>query len=341
MERLPFTAPDTGQLTKITDDLYWARFALPFRLNHINLYILDTQKGWVIIDSGINTPPTADHWHALLSGPLAGQKVAKIIITHHHVDHIGYAGPLAEITGAPVFTSKEEADKARWMIDQPDDVFADLVERTYRSYGLGDEICAAARANKGRFAKHVAPLPTFERLSQGDEITSKAGTWQVRIDAGHSQAHIGLTDHQRGLYIAVDFLLPRISPNIPVDLRDLNKDMLGAYFDYLKQISEMDESWQIFPGHDWPFTKAASRAKSLIAHHQDRLETLLLAAKDRPLSVYDAMALLFGKSFEAHEMYFASGEARSHLTHLVTTGQMHMIKGAKTDSADYFALSHP
>lgn len=341
MERLPITAPKSGALTKLAEDLYWARFALPFRLNHINLYILDTPDGWVIIDSGINTDETAQQWQALLSGPLSHQAVAKIIITHHHVDHIGYAGTLAELTGAPVFTSKGEAEKARWMIDQPDDEFADLVETTYRRYGLSDEICNAAKANKGRFRRHVAPLPAFTILSEGEEIITRSGTWQVRIDAGHSQAHIGLTDHKRGLYIAVDFLLPRISPNIPVDLRALHKDMLGAYLGYLEGLCEMDESWAVFPGHDWPFTRPASRAKALIAHHHERLQLLLTAAENGPITVFDAMAVLFGKHFEAHEMYFASGEARSHLTHLCAIGKMHMIKRQSAQSADYFALSHP
>ena len=341
MERLALTPPESGTLCKLADDLYWARFTLPFRLNHINLYIIDTHDGWVLIDAGINDEGTAEAWEALLSGPLAHQRVARIIITHHHVDHIGYAGPLAKRTGAPVFMSKDEAIKAKWLIGQDDDKFAGLVAKTYRDYGLDEENCMLAAQDKGRFRRHVAPLPQADILQQGDIITSRHGAFEVRIDEGHSQAHIGLVDARRGLYIAMDFLLPRISPNISVDLRDLNKDMLGAYLAYLAGLSEMDESWHIFPGHDWPFTKGASRAKALIAHHHERLDALTNAARNGPLTVDDAMGVLFGKSFEAHELYFASGEARAHLTHLVAIGVMVISHGQDGNAPDYFALSHP
>ena len=32
---------------------------------------------------------------------------------------------------------------------------------------------------------------------------------------------------------------------------------------------------------------------------------------------------LFGRTFGDHEMYFASGEARVHLNHLVAVGRLH------------------
>lgn len=341
MESLAFNVPENGQLTKVADDLYWARFSLPFRLNHINLYIIDSEDGWVLVDSGINDGTTAQQWQALLSGPLASQRVSRIIITHHHVDHIGFAGPLSQLTGAPIFMSAQEEIKARWLLEQDDDLFADLVADTYAAYGLNEANCALARADKGRFNRHVAPLPEVQTLKAGDEIKSRHGCFEIRLDKGHSQSHIGLVDKGRGLYIAVDFLLPRISPNISVDMRDLNDDMLGAYFTYLDELSDMDEGWHIFPGHDWPFCKGASRARALKAHHEDRLNALRTAAKQGAITVDDAMGVLFGKVFEAHELYFASGEARAHLTHLLAIGEMKIEAKSEAHSPDYFALSQP
>ncbi|HCD63150.1 MAG TPA: MBL fold metallo-hydrolase, partial [Alphaproteobacteria bacterium] len=78
---LGIDAAPTGQLRQLADDLFWARFELPFRLNHINLYMLATAEGWVLIDTGLNNDVTAQHWQALLTGPLAGKPVCKIIVT--------------------------------------------------------------------------------------------------------------------------------------------------------------------------------------------------------------------------------------------------------------------
>ena len=340
MRRLDIEPPQRGEIRALASDLYWARFALPFRLNHINLYILDTDQGWVVIDSGINQAETASHWDALLSGPLSHQPIDKIIITHHHIDHIGYAGTLAERTGAPVYMSEAEYDKAKWLFEYDEDAFSERIAHNYRDYGLSQEQIDRARADKGRFTRYVAPLPPVEYLSAGDVIHSKDGAWEIRIDNGHAEAHIGLTDTLRGLYIAIDFLLPRISPNISVDVRDLTKDTLGHYFTYLNEIAAGEDSWHIFPGHDWPFTQGARRAADLISHHQHRLSQLKDAAQNGDLTVSDAVAVLFGRDFEAHELYFASGEARAHLNHLVAIGEMQM-RFDHIQNVTYFALSQP
>ena len=82
MRRLDIEPPQRGEIRALASDLYWARFALPFRLNHINLYILDTDEGWVVIDSGINQAETAAHWDALLSGPLS---ISPLIKSSSHI----------------------------------------------------------------------------------------------------------------------------------------------------------------------------------------------------------------------------------------------------------------
>ncbi|MEK9861390.1 MAG: hypothetical protein VW554_07750, partial [Alphaproteobacteria bacterium] len=57
--------------------------------------------------------------------------------------------------------------------------------------------------------------------------------------------------------------------------------------------------------------------------HQ-RLELLRAAIREKPLTTDGAMAVLFGRAFDAHELYFASGEARAHLIHLVARGEAEM-----------------
>ena len=42
MIALDLAPPSTGEMRQLADDLYWIRFTLPFRLNHINLFAFDT-----------------------------------------------------------------------------------------------------------------------------------------------------------------------------------------------------------------------------------------------------------------------------------------------------------
>jgi len=68
------------------------RLALPFQLNHVNIYMLAHEGGWTVVDTGIGTDQTKATWEAVFAGPLAGQRVTRLIVTHSHPDHVGLAG---------------------------------------------------------------------------------------------------------------------------------------------------------------------------------------------------------------------------------------------------------
>ena len=335
MKKLDYQTPVTGQLQQLAEDLYWARFDLPFRLTHVNLYILDGLDGWIILDTGINDEPTRAHWQALLDGPLKGRPVEQILVSHYHPDHVGFAGNLAAMTGAPVASSHIEAEEAThfWHLDEQ--VFADLLGQVYRQYGLEERHIAVAQEGGSRYRTIVGEPPKFDILAPGAEIKTRAGSWQLRMDLGHSDQHISLMEHSRGLYLSVDFLLPRITPNISADIRAVDADRLSGYLSYLAEMRDLPDEVEVFPGHDWPFAEAGNRAAELIAHHRHRLDVLHEAARKAPLSTAAAMAVLFGNSdFGDHELYFASGEARAHLNHLVTTGQL--TRQTDADGIDWF-----
>ena len=331
---LELDAAPTGQLRQLADDLFWARFELPFRLNHINLYCLDTDDGWVLIDTGLNDKATAAHWHSLLDGPLSGKPVKQIIVTHHHVDHIGYAGPLADLTAAEVLTSPAEAEHANWLFGLAAEDFGACLAALYQRYGLPEEHITAAAEGGSRYRRHTAPLPQFTLIQPGEQIRTTAGCWQIRTDTGHSDQQISLMDKDRHLFVSVDFLLPRISPNISADLRHPDDDLLASYFMYLSEMKDLPDEMHIFPGHDWPFRQGGARARQLIDHHHQRLDLLYHAASQAPLSVWSALDVLFGRAFGAHELYFAAGEARAHLNHLVATGRAH--KSADDQGVDIY-----
>lgn len=331
MQKIDIEPPVKGEMRQITDDLHWLRFDLPFRLNHINLFVLDGDDGWTIIDSGVNDTATAHHWHLLLDGPLNHKPVRRIIISHNHVDHIGYAGPLAALTGAEVMMGRDEFDRAQKMLAMAGPTFGAALEHAYQQYGLDDDALAMARADHDRYSRFVAPLPEIKLIDAGDELSSKSGCWKIRIDEGHSTGQLGLTDHTRGLYIAVDFLLPRITPNISADFEDPAADKLGPYLTYLEEMKTLPPEMTILPGHDWPFTHGNDRARDLIDHHHQRLDALMAAAARAPLTTADAMTVLFDRVFGAHEIFFASGEARAHLGHLVATGRMHSQFDGQTE----------
>jgi len=100
--------PQPGEWREIAPGVFWARIALPFRLNHVNVYLIDDGDSWSVIDTGIANKQTEETWTRLLGGRMAGRPVSKILITHHHPDHVGLASFLADKLDAEVVMSGTE-----------------------------------------------------------------------------------------------------------------------------------------------------------------------------------------------------------------------------------------
>ena len=335
MTPLAIDPPKAGEMVALADDLYWMRFTLPFRLNHINLYAFDTTDGWLLLDCGINSQAIADQWQVMLNGPLAGRPVTGIIVSHYHADHVGYAGRLAAITGAPVYMGAIEHAQASWSLAKSDAEFGNVMGDTYARFGLDANVVDRIRAQGNYFRKLSGDLPDVTIIDTDHRFHTKSGLWVPRFDTGHSPGHMSLSDNDRKLHICVDFLLPRISPNISVSLRAIEVDMLGHYYSYLEQMRHLDDQWLIIPGHDWPYFGGGVRAADLIQHHNARLDQLRAAAADAPMTTASAMAVLFAFELTDHELFFASCEARAHLNHLVARGEMQIRQDA---GVDYFSL---
>src|SRR5262245_2507766 len=110
-EALNFPWPDppaNGQIIEIADGLLWLRLALPYLLNHVNIYLLAHEGGWASIDAGLGTDETRASWEGVLNGRLKGQKLTRLVITHSHPDHVGVAGWLAERFGCPMTMPRSE-----------------------------------------------------------------------------------------------------------------------------------------------------------------------------------------------------------------------------------------
>ena len=54
--------PAPGELQQVAEGVYWLRMPLPLALDHINLYLLEDDDGWWIVDTGMAVGPTEELW---------------------------------------------------------------------------------------------------------------------------------------------------------------------------------------------------------------------------------------------------------------------------------------
>ncbi|MEL7091714.1 MAG: MBL fold metallo-hydrolase, partial [Pseudomonadota bacterium] len=166
------TAPDHGAAIEVADGVLWARLPLPMKLDHVNVYALDDGDSWTVIDTGFASKKTKALWQGLLDGPMAGKPVGRVIVTHHHPDHVGLAGWFQTEHGAELLTTRTAWLTARMLtLDVQDTPTAETLA-FWRSAGMAPDILAERAAERPfNFADIVAPMPLgYTRIKQGDVI---------------------------------------------------------------------------------------------------------------------------------------------------------------------------
>jgi glyoxylase-like metal-dependent hydrolase (beta-lactamase superfamily II) len=301
----------------ILPGLYGVRFALPFALDHVNIWLVEEQDEWTVIDTGLADDGTRARWRELQQGLLAKRPIARILATHYHPDHMGLAGWLCAETGAALWTSRTEWLTARLLAQDASEEWVVAGRRFDRRAGLDDQLIEerAARGNLYR-RRVVPPPPSFRRVRHGDRVRLADSEWRVIVGRGHAPEMLCLFNPEQNVLIVGDQVLPRISPNVSVWPSEPEADPLAEFLSSLAGLKELPEDCLVLPSHGLPFRGLHARIDQLIGHHHERLERALEACAT-PVTLAEVMPRLFDRTLDVHQLQFALGESLAHLNHLV------------------------
>ena len=326
-----FAPPGRGEAFEVAPGVLWARIPLPFRLDHVNVYILDDGDGWAVVDTGIDSPDARAAWETLLTGPLSGRPLRRLIVTHMHPDHIGLAGWLTGRLDIPLATSQTAYIECLNLSLAPGKLRAPVYREFYLRNGL-EEATTALIATMGHdYLGMVAPLPpTFERLVAGDRLTIGKRDFAVLAGDGHAPEQLMLFSREDGLFLAADQVLAKISPNVSVSALSPRGDPLGLYLRSLTALKAgLPAGALALPGHQLPFYGLHERIDELIAHHGARCEALVAACRERPRRPNELLPVMFKRELDPHQMGFAFSELLAHVNYLVDRGALIWIERDK------------
>lgn len=321
----PFAAPPApGELLEVADGIFWFRVPLPFRLDHVNIFLLRDGEGYTAIDTGIADDATITAWERILDGPLAGTRITRLVATHFHPDHIGLAGWLYERFGVPLLTSQTSYMTCLDISLRPGALETDTYRDFYLRHGMAPDAAQRVLTQGHNYLRMVQPLPpTFGRLVAGDRLDIGPRRFEILVGDGHAADQLMMHAAGDGIFLAADQLLARISPNIAVWAVDPHGDPLGLYIRSLRAIAaQVPDGTLVLPGHGLPFRGAARRAEALIAHHHERCERIVEAARVAPRSVADLVPFVFERPLDAHQMSFAFGEVHAHVNYLLRRARL-------------------
>ena len=309
-------SPEVGTAKEIFSGVHWLRLPLPFDLDHINLWLLDNEDGYTLVDTGVAAKETCAAWEKLFSEYLGNKPITKIIVTHYHPDHIGLTNWLCERFSPEVFMTEQSYSRTNYLLtaDNNEDKkrFADF----YRSHGVEDTEPFVEFCMGDDYRKIISGLPveyTVVRDKQDIEIGGR--TWQTLVCYGHAEGHLSLYCSELGVLISGDQVLPGITTNISVQANDPEVDNLQAYMDSFELFLTLPESTCVLPSHGKVFRGLHTRVKELRLHHEEELERVYKFF-NKPCTTSELVPYLYGRKLYGLHCMLGFGEAYAHIVYL-------------------------
>ena len=319
----PFEPPPVGGWLTVASGLHWLRLPLPFALKHINVWLLEDQEAWTLVDTGVSLPPSRTAWESIVDRLLGGQPIRRIVITHFHPDHYGLAGWLQQRFGAEVHITRAEQDTAVAVHAHADAQASQRIVEFFAGHGLDAKHLDALAARGNFYRPLLAGIATVGGyLTDGSELSIGDRQWKAIIGQGHSPAHASLYCERAGWLISGDQVLPEISSNISVHPEQPDGDPLAGYLSSLARLRSLPRDVLVLPSHGSAFRGLHERLSALERHHAARLERLRSACREAPLSAAEALPVLFRRELDPYSLFFAMGEAIAHLNRLWHAGEV-------------------
>lgn len=318
------TPPAKGNAREIADGILWIRLSMPLGLDHVNVYALREPNGWTVIDTGLDTKLNRREWAAIIKDDLRGDPILRVVVTHHHPDHVGLAGWFMA-QGAELLMTRTAWLTARMLTLDEEPTPSPEAVSFWRGAGMDEALLSKRLDNRPfNFCDTVYPLPLgFTRLEEGAVHRLGGRDWVVHLGQGHAPDHATLWCQDAPLVLAGDQLLPSISPNLGVYPTEPMADPVAEWLESCARFETMArEDHLVLSGHKLPYHGLPARLAQLSDNHHGALARLREHLRAEPRTAVDCFAPLFKRQIDEATYGLAMVEALAHLNHLYHLGEV-------------------
>jgi glyoxylase-like metal-dependent hydrolase (beta-lactamase superfamily II) len=230
----------------------------------VNMFVLRTAQGPVLIDAGLNGPASLDALtRSLAQAGFTISELRAILLTHTHIDHIGLVATLKQQSDAWVGMHPAEAvDLAQFPRD-PEGMTA-MARKLLAVGGARLDDDAEGTWFYGRADPMVQALTvdavTMDRaLEHGDELDFGDRRLEVILTAGHAPGHLCFWDRERRHLFTGDLLLA--GPESLPWMGPTPHDPLAQFLDSVARVSELPAAL-VLPGHGAPASSITPLARA-------------------------------------------------------------------------------
>ena len=299
------------------------RMALPLGIHGVptvSAYLLRGDGADTLVDCGIAAgvdggDPGPDGTAAIAAAlGVAGSsldRLERLVVTHAHIDHFGLAGEVVRRSGGELWMHRRtDLDLAKYA--EPDEAI-DRRMLMLADHGLyGPELTESSEGLRD-WLPVMPSVGTPSRLLDGGELLAAGGrTWEIVHTPGHSPGHVCLWNAAERLLCSGDHLLQVVSPPVTFE-RGFEPDPMGSYLESLDRVRDLAPEL-VLPGHGTPFRDGARRAEAIAAGKRRRLSQVRELVADRPRTVAELTADLFGSAqLTGSQRHFVTADILAYL----------------------------
>jgi glyoxylase-like metal-dependent hydrolase (beta-lactamase superfamily II) len=303
--------------------LYAIALPTPFAIGTVNAYLA---RGEVLtlIDCGVKTD---DAYTALVEGLRAlGHNISdieRLLITHHHIDHIGLAQRIVEESGAEIWCHPQTVP---W-IENPVEArkaLQDYVVPIFYQGGVPKSVMDTIIAVDDYLLTLAGEVKADKTVEEGQSIELVGQQWEVYHTPGHAGDLICLYQPALKALLASDHLLKDVSSNplieAPHQPDEPRPRRLLDYMREMERIANLDIV-TAYPGHGTPFHNIPELVEKRLGLHAKRAEMLYSLFDGQPRNLYELARLMFPKTHET-QMYLMLSEVLGHIDILERDGRL-------------------
>jgi len=288
----------------------------PFPVGPANLYLYESDALY-LIDTGTNTP---EAWEAFLVGMKKlgrdPRDIEKIILTHHHLDHIGLSRKIKDLSGAVIYANPVVLQQIP-LFFQEEFTRANLGEVLFElgvPAGLNARLCD----ERHNFRRYLDDFTVDKLLEDGGFV----GPFRAFFRPGHSVSDTVLVHDKEKWAFTGDHLIHKITSN-PL-LRRKNEagereKSLIQYRESLLKTKELPITW-CFAGHNTPFTDHAKNIERTLEHLESRSRKILALFNGGSATPFELTQRLFPHLSDAY-LYYCLSATTGHLELLEAQGR--------------------
>lgn len=328
MSELELTAADAG--------IHRISVPTPFQVGRVNAYLIDDEP-LTLVDSG----PHSERSLAELEAGLErlGYRVEDLellVISHQHMDHFGLAATLAERSGAQV-AALDLLVPVLGDYDSFSDREEEFALQIMLRNGIPDETAQQMRAVLPAFRRWGQAVQITRALRDGDTLEFANRTLHVLHRPGHSPTDTVLHDRERGILVAADHLLARISSNpvialaLPEGSTAQRPRSLVQYLDSLERTRQL-ELELVLPGHGEPVGAHRELIDQRLRLHDRRATKIAGLIEQRPRTAHEVALEIWG-NLAVTQSYLTLSEVLGHADLLL--GERRIIETERSGISVY------